>query len=1316
MPTTTVIMSSIDKLSITGIRSFSTTNSQDIKFFTPLTLIVGYNGSGKTTIIECLKYATTSELPPNSAKGGAFIHEPDLLGERSVLAKVMLKYKTPPDTTYVLSRQIQLTVKKSTRTQKTLEGSLLQILDGEKTTMSKQKAKLDDLVLRHLGVPKAILEFVIFCHQDESLWPMSEPSVLKKRFDEIFEAMKYTKAIDNLKVLRKKHGEKLKSLKDQELYDKTDKEKADECRRRIERLEKEIDKMGLKCQELQNQKEEAEIRAKELHEQANSHLNIVHELKAKKEQLHYRQDTLEETKSRMDEMTESDTWLQDTLAQYEERVKRLQNDHQENISQYSEYQKELARLRDDMSKRLAEQGKLQSDKEKYERQLESRVELIHQEARTHNIRGFDGDLDDRQIQSFNDRVQRLLTDKRKELERLQSENAEDLDKKAGSISELEGRKARHIQDRVSAVQQNNTLEKRIASTRQVLNTIDIDEGAKAVLDSSFKDIEQRFEKATQSQQDADLDTKIQEENDHLQQLENESSKLSRELAESSRLAASRGELDFHKRKISTKKKELEALVSSSESGKISSMISTSWEPATLERQFQQALQAKAKAHEEAKGKRDEIIQVQKLVQGKVTSAKENIRKRDNEMERSKSTVIQALKATEPESQPNVADLPDAISQLEEDILEEKKGLALNEALRTYYEDCQRTLNRHNKCDLCLRHFANAGETSNIIKKIRKALEEHNDGQAQAEIAAMEQLLEKLRAARPAGENYERLGKEKSAQDKELRDAQEEECNVLRRLEDMDEDVVQKREEWQDLESISKMVREITNTHRDIEESTARVDRLMSQQQSGGTVRSGDEINDLQEACKEKIRAVNHRISKLTNERQYLRDQISNLELERSEFRNKISDAVRLLERKKELQAQIQTYKEDIATQKEIIQQANKDLESIDPQIAHARTIRDDAIQRGRAKEKKVADERDSLASSVNQLKAIDNDIQAYIDGGGPSHLASNEKATQNLKKSISNVETDMNELTARANKLKEEINNSSGNRKNIVDNQNYRKVRREIGKLEEDIEELESRNADDDYDRLMEEVRVVERERDHLMAARGSIVGTVKAKDDELGKLVEDWETHYHDAAHKYRETHIKVETTKAAVEDLGKYSEALNNAIMRYHALKMEEVNRITGELWRETYQGTDIDTIMIKSDSESATGRQAYNYRVCMVKQDAEMDMRGRCSAGQKVLASIIIRLALAEAFGVGCGLIALDEPTTNLDRDNIRSLAQSLHGIIKARRQQSNFQLIVITHDEEFLRHMRCSDFCDYLFRVKRDESQNSIIVQEPIASIM
>lgn len=89
------------------------------------------------------------------------------------------------------------------------------------------------------------------------------------------------------------------------------------------------------------------------------------------------------------------------------------------------------------------------------------------------------------------------------------------------------------------------------------------------------------------------------------------------------------------------------------------------------------------------------------------------------------------------------------------------------------------------------------------------------------------------------------------------------------------------------------------------------------------------------------------------------------------------------------------------------------------------------------------------------------------------------------------------------------------------------------------------------------------------------------------------------------------------------------------------------------------------------------------------SDLEMRGRCSAGQKVLAGnklprwmsfgmsfsgIIVRLALAETFCVRCGILALDEPTTNLDAANVESLADALREIIESRSSQQNFQLIV------------------------------------------
>lgn len=84
------VRASLNKLAIRGIRSFDDKHVQVIEFYSPLTVIVGHNGSGKTvscdsfgrpccsyqTIIECLNYVTSGMLPPGSKTGGAFVHDP----------------------------------------------------------------------------------------------------------------------------------------------------------------------------------------------------------------------------------------------------------------------------------------------------------------------------------------------------------------------------------------------------------------------------------------------------------------------------------------------------------------------------------------------------------------------------------------------------------------------------------------------------------------------------------------------------------------------------------------------------------------------------------------------------------------------------------------------------------------------------------------------------------------------------------------------------------------------------------------------------------------------------------------------------------------------------------------------------------------------------------------------------------------------------------------------------------------------------------------------------------------------------------------
>ncbi|KAL6976322.1 DNA repair protein rad50 [Sarracenia purpurea var. burkii] len=208
-------MSTVDKMLIKGIRSFDPENKNVVTFFKPLTLIVGPNGAGKTTIIECLKLSCTGELPPNARSGHSFIHDPKVAGETETKGQIKLRFKTAASKDVVCIRSFQLTQKASKMEYKAIE-SVLQTINphtGEKVCLSYRCADMDREIPALMGVSKAILENVIFVHQDEANWPLQDPSTLKKKFDDIFSATRYTKALEVIKKLHKEQAQDIKTYK-----------------------------------------------------------------------------------------------------------------------------------------------------------------------------------------------------------------------------------------------------------------------------------------------------------------------------------------------------------------------------------------------------------------------------------------------------------------------------------------------------------------------------------------------------------------------------------------------------------------------------------------------------------------------------------------------------------------------------------------------------------------------------------------------------------------------------------------------------------------------------------------------------------------------------------------------------------------------------------------------------------------------------------------------------------------------------------------------------------------------------------------------
>lgn len=76
------------------------------------------------------------------------------------------------------------------------------------TTKRIEDATVDMCIA--MGVSKAIINHVLFCHQEDSSWPLGTDAEVMKIFDEIFGTTEYNNALDKMRAMRKKYESSVK--------------------------------------------------------------------------------------------------------------------------------------------------------------------------------------------------------------------------------------------------------------------------------------------------------------------------------------------------------------------------------------------------------------------------------------------------------------------------------------------------------------------------------------------------------------------------------------------------------------------------------------------------------------------------------------------------------------------------------------------------------------------------------------------------------------------------------------------------------------------------------------------------------------------------------------------------------------------------------------------------------------------------------------------------------------------------------------------------------------------------------------------------
>ncbi|XP_024893942.1 DNA repair protein RAD50 [Temnothorax curvispinosus] len=1283
-------MSKIRRLSVRGIRNFGDDNDDAlIRFSCPLTLILGPNGTGKTTIIEALKYAMTSEFPPGSEKGKSFIHDPMLTTTGSVRGMVKAEIVDSEGKSYIVARTIELSKGGKRNNFKTLDSTLTTISRDKKkkASITSRCANVDEEIGVALGVSKSILNYVIFCHQDELNWPFDSGQTLKQRFDDIFNSTRYSKALDTILKLQKELQSDIRSLTAEKKTFKVLVAEVEDKENKLKDQKKRLDTAKEKISDIDKQLDPVKQKLEEVQQFHSEYKNVQSEEEKKKMEYNMhkdRYDKLKETiKNIFDGTTEE---LKELVESYDSTLKEKNFEITENEAEVKGISEKGNRISNILATRRETVGTLKQQVKDHEKRMVRRNQLLNDALKAWNFDAVESDVSEIEVKARTKRLEEKMRTLEKQVEenrltmqREEKELQKEVDKLRSNYSKIESEKVlkenevTEIRDEIDAIRKQITqigaAGNKLKSLEQKLQTAKqrIDELSNALDVNSVK---------------ADIGDKIKSRD----KIEASLSAIDDEISSLHKLSSLTAEFELKKSALQAKEDELENLKKKhGDSIKVLLNIQELEETKlkdTLER-----------VHQKLEKETNSLTREIQAQERKTTALETTVRHIESDI---KKKTIELRNDKEKIS--TVCDYKDfdetlLLQSTKVKDLQDKRGIYAYQAT-AYKEYVKRLSVKDPCCPLCHRNFEEQNKVADLIKEIESDIIRNQPDRLK--------LCERELATEQ--EKYDNMLQLKPIVEKVIQ-CEENDLKVLEeKLKKMKNGVAQSKMAVKDLEAskaepekklllYKNMIGDIKFWDRCIDEiqQSKRVVRNLEIQMANAGVKTERTIEEAQaqrESLKTSLKEIRNNIdalqiklSKHTERLQDARATYNGLHEEQLKIHSDMQKLKHLKDKQDDLYAREITVGETVEKLRKDLAHAETQLDSRSRQLEKTKT---ENWQKQEADRKSVSEN----AKRLSDLDKISDEVNSFVNSNVLEKLANYEREIETYKNSLTELMDKKNDVEQTISKLKEDIASQEIKKRELLDNMTLRKIKETLETLREQYRKLNEKLKNMDYKEMMKKWEQLENEKQTLLRQRNVAVGN----QEELERVIKQY-THelrkeeYRSARQNYTKKCIELTVQEDTITNLKAYNKILDTAMIEYHEERMSTVNTIMRKLWKHVYKGTDTSSIEICTEpTEQGANKRNYNYKLIQTKHGCKMDMRGRCSAGQKVLASIIIRLALAETFCKNCGILALDEPTTNLDEENANSLADTLTKVVELRaKHQKNFQLIIISHDEKFLQKL-------------------------------
>ncbi|XP_069508607.1 DNA repair protein RAD50 isoform X2 [Ambystoma mexicanum] len=1196
---------------------------------------------------------------------------------------------------------------------KTLEGVITRVKHGEKVSLSSKCAEVDREMITALGVSKAVLNNVIFCHQEESNWPLSEGRQLKLKFDEIFSATRYIKALETLRVVRQKQAVKVRECQAELKYLKQNRGKAQEIQELLTSKEGQLAASKENVRSIDVELEPLKNRQIDIEQNLSKVMrldNDIRALESRKKQMEKDNKDLEEKMEKVFQGT--DDQLNDMYQNHQRTVREKERRLTECLREMDRANKDSQRINREKSELLVEQGRLQLQADRHQQNIKKRDSLIQDLAAELEFDGYERvPFNDRQRDSF----QALV----KERQEREEASANQMMRDFAAKETLKQRQMDEIRDQKTGLERTIDLKSDMLNKRQnELKSVKFElqqlEGSSDrlhELDQELAKTERELESSEKSCNIEALKVEVTELQREKIELDRALRKLDQEMEQLNMHTMARTQLDMLKKDKADKDEQIRK-IKSRHGDELSSLLG--YFP--TKKQLEDWIHAKVR---DIRQTHDALNKFNK----ELASAEQNKNHLSSELRRKEEQLTNYE-----EKLFNLCgsqDFDSDLTRLQDEIEKSSKQRAMLAGATAVYTQFITQLTEENQpcCPVCQRVFPSEAELQDVISDMQSKLRLVPDKlkSTEGELKRRERRRDEMMGLKPVMETLVEL------REKDIPELRNKLQNINREIQRLKNEVeeqetllatVMSEEEsakacLQDVALMERYLMELKDVDRKIAQQSAKL-------QGVDLNRTVQMVNQEKQEKQHNLDTVSGNIELKRKRMQDQQEQIQQLKSAVNEIRAEKLHISSNLQRRQQLNEQSVELSTEVNSLLREIRDAKDQVSPLETTLEKLKNEKLDLIEKKNTSNKAMQEKLNNIKEKVKTITTFVKETEKYIQDGKEEYKEQKESELEELKARLNECEKMKDKVNKDMVTIRQDIDTQKIQERWLQDNLTLRKRMEELECVEEERKKLAKEIGQMQVMQMKNELRQLEDKIENLKRNHSLAIGRQKGFEEEIIRFKKELrEPQYKDAEEKYREMMIVMRTTELVNKDLDIYYKTLDQAIMKFHSMKMEEINKIIRDLWRSTYRGQDIEYVEIRSDADenmtTADKRRTYNYRVVMIKGDTALDMRGRCSAGQKVLASLIIRLALAETFCLNCGILALDEPTTNLDRENIESLAHALVEIIKSRSQQRNFQLLIITHDEDFVELLSRSEYVESFYRIKKNIDQCSEIMKCSVATL-